>query len=146
MGGTGLFICPSIAVALLASHIDISVAGSADIVPSGCPCGILLYWGCPLEMLWERKDGQWLISLVGKMEMRCLNCQKCLVYIRRCGVRQMKKFTSPFKIHLKHLTSGRLKFFPRSHSGLNASHCKTHDAARLERGRFGGCTSSIPAN
>lgn len=30
-----LLICPSMAVALLASHTDISMAGSADVVPSG---------------------------------------------------------------------------------------------------------------
>lgn len=81
------------------------------------------------------------------MEVRCLNWQKCLVYhIRRCGARQMEKFVSPFKIHLKRLTPGRLKFFSCSYSGLNASHCKTHDVACLEQGRFGGCTSSFPAN
>jgi len=79
------------AVALLASHTDISMAGSADVVPSVWPCSILLCWGCPLEMLWEQKDGEWLISLVGEVEMRCLNIQKCLVCITRCGVRQMKK-------------------------------------------------------
>lgn len=32
----------------------------------------------------------------------------------------------------------RLILFPRSHTGLNASHCKTHIIARLEQGRFGG--------
>lgn len=130
----------------LASHTDISMAGSADVVPSGWSCGIHLYWVCPLEMLWEHKDGQRLISLVGEMKVRCLNWQKCLVYIRKCGVRQMRKFISPFNIHLKCLAPGRLKAFPRSQSGLNASRCKTHDLARVEEGRFGGHTSSFPAN
>lgn len=77
LGATGLFICPSMVVAFLASHTDMCMAGSA-VVPSGWPCGILLYCGCPLEMLREHKDGQWLFSLVGEMEVRCLNWQKML--------------------------------------------------------------------
>lgn len=55
----------SMAVALLASHTNTSMAGSADIVPPDCPCSILLYWGCPLEMPWEQKNGQQL--MVGEM-------------------------------------------------------------------------------
>lgn len=105
----------------------------ADVVPSGCL----------LEMLWF---GRWLILLVGKVEVRCLNWQKCLVYIRRRGVKQMKTFISPFAIHLKHLAPGRLKSFPCSPSGLSASCCKTHDLARVEEGRFGCCASHFPAN
>lgn len=146
LGGIWLFICPGMAVALLASYTDIAIAGSADVVPSGWPCHILLYWGCPLGMLWEHKDGQWLISLLGEMGMSCLNWQKCLVYIRRCGMRQMKKIMSPFHIHLKRLAPGRLKSFPCSQSGLNASCRKTHNVACVEEGSFGGCTSSFPAN
>lgn len=59
-----------------------------------------------------------MTSVVGMMGVGCLTCQKCLVYIRRCGVRQVKKIVSPYKICLKCLTPERLKFFPCSHSGL----------------------------
>lgn len=80
------------AVALLASHTDLSMAGSADVVPSGCPCGILLYWGCPLETLgWAMAD------LTGRRDGG--EVLKRLVYcIRKYGARQMEKFVSPFKI------------------------------------------------
>lgn len=108
--------------------------------------GILLYWGCPLEVLWEHKGGQQRISLAGEMEVRCLNWQKCLVYIRRCGVRQMRKCISPCNIRLKCLAPGRLKSSPCAQPGLNASRCETHDVAPMVEGRFGSCASSCPAN
>lgn len=89
------YLSHGMAVALLASHTDISMAGSADVVPPGCPCSILLYWGCASELLSEQNNGQWL--MVDEMEVRCLNWQKCLVYISEAN----EKHLSPFRIQLK---------------------------------------------
>lgn len=45
----------SMAVALLASHTDISTTGSADIVPPDCPCSIHLYWAALWRCSGNRK-------------------------------------------------------------------------------------------